>query len=189
MAITCSGCSATISDQARFCPACGRQLEDGTDAPWAAEGAPEPEPARLGWTVAVFPIIAAIVALLAVLHFGGLTVSDVGGEDSAPAASNPAEPAIAEPGVAAYIREIMAKPEVSKFIEVRQWEGSWIVEVQVKGALSDPEIEGIVRSITTGVHNHSSNGNAQVQAFVGGIKVAVGDYSNWDGSIRVKMLR
>jgi hypothetical protein len=181
MAITCPGCSATISDQARFCPACGRQIHEEENA-----SPPEASKREWAWGAAVVLIIGFVVVMALLLRYGSDQAERVAG---APAASSANQPAIAEPGVAAYIREIMAKPEVSKFIDARQWEGSWIVEVQVKGALSDPEIEGIVRSITTGVHNHSSNGNAQVQAFVGGIKVAVGDYSNWNGSIRVKMLR
>jgi hypothetical protein len=104
-----------------------------------------------------------------------------------------APPADREAGVVTYLEGIMAIEGIQGYIN-RAYRpdpdaAPSLVYVDFKRGVPDWQIEKLVRSITEGVHNHSSTGVATVVAQVDGITVAEGNYRIFSGSIEVKLLR
>jgi len=96
-----------------------------------------------------------------------------------------------EGGVAEYLERLMALEDIQPVI-IRAYQPDpdlALVYVDFNSGASDWVIEGLVRTITEGVHNNSRTGVATVVAQVRGITVAEGNYKIFSGSIEVKMLR
>jgi len=177
MLITCPECGKQISEQAESCPHCGRPLEEEERAEIA-------ERAKRGQVTAALVgggFVIGLVVLFAWL-FGGL---DHGG--TAPESST--APTARTDEVETLLAETMGTPEAKKAVRSYKYLGTGLVEVEMVNGFSDSEIEEFVRALTGAIHRKSSDGRATVWAYEAGIEVAEGDYSVWDGSIRVKLLR
>lgn len=181
MLIQCPECKQQISEQATNCPKCGRPVSDEDRE--AAKAAAE---TKRKTTTACG--IGCLVLLLLVI-----IIAAIGGRDASDRTATGAEPATREAGVATYLEGIMAIDGIQQYIN-RAYQpdpaaAPSLVYVDVKRGVADWQIEKLVRSITEGVHNHSSTGVATVVAEVDGITVAEANYKVFSGSIEVKLLR
>ena len=181
MLITCPDCRQQISEHATSCPKCGRPVSavDRAEARAAAERTR---------TITTGCGIACVAAFfLLVLAFRGCSPGSPGNATST--SSRPG--AAREKGVAEYLDEIMAIEGTKEYITRADQPDpdAALVHIDLKGDLPDWQIEKLVRSITEGVHNHSSTGTATVVAQVRGIRVAEGNYKSFSGSIEVRLLR
>ena len=182
MLIQCPDCRQQISEKATSCPKCGRPVSavDRAEARVAAERT------RMITTGCGIACVAAF--LLLVLAFRGCSPGSPGNATST--SSRPG--AGREEAVTYYLDEIMAIKGTKEYINSAYQpdpSDEAAVLVDVKDDVPDWEIEKLVRSITEGVHNHSSTGAATVVAQVRGITVAEGDYKPLSRSIEVRSLR